>query len=53
MSDALPILRQIIEDAKRERSPKENEAARRYVLGQSAICEYLVALHEEKGKGKV
>jgi hypothetical protein len=44
------FLKHIIEDARRQRSPKEDEAARRYVLGQSAIKEYLDVIREEKNK---
>ena len=44
------FLKYIVEDAKRQRSPKEDETARRYVLGQSPIKEYLDVIHEEKSK---
>jgi hypothetical protein len=47
------LLKHIIDDAKRRRSPKENEAAERYVLRQSPIKDYLDAVHEgKKGQGR-
>jgi len=37
------ILRLIIREAQRERSPDENDAARRFVLGRATVAEYLAA----------
>jgi hypothetical protein len=44
------FLKYIIENAKRQPSPKEDEAARRYVQERSPIKEYLDVIHEEKKK---
>jgi hypothetical protein len=45
-----PILRTIMDNATRPRSAKESEAARRFVLGQSTIAEYLAALGPNNDK---
>jgi hypothetical protein len=37
------IFRLIVREAQRERSPKENEAAKRYLYGRATLAEYLAA----------
>lgn len=53
MSEQPSILKHIVEDAKRQRSQKENEAAERYVLRQSPLRDYLDAIHETKQQASV
>jgi hypothetical protein len=37
------VLRLILQEAKRERSPEEEQAAKRLVLGRGTIAEYIAA----------
>jgi hypothetical protein len=37
------IMRLMLEDAARKRSPQEEDAARRFLLGHATVAEYLAA----------
>jgi hypothetical protein len=51
--DNIPwLLRQILEDAERERPTLEQEAARRFVLGRATAAEYLAAIRASKDGSK-
>jgi hypothetical protein len=41
------VLRLIVREARRERSPEEENAARRFVLGQATVAEYLAARQQD------
>ena len=41
------IFRLIMQEAQRERSPEEDDAARRFVLGRATVAEYLAARRKE------
>jgi hypothetical protein len=47
--DQIPeILRLILEEAQRKRSPQEEDAARRFVLRRATVAEYLAARQPSK-----
>jgi hypothetical protein len=49
MSDQIPpFLKLIIDEARRPRFAKEDEAARRFVLGQSTLGQFVTELHNAK-----
>ena len=41
-------LRLILQDAKRPRSPEEEDVARRFVLGNATMAEYLAARQQAR-----
>jgi hypothetical protein len=44
------FLRLIVREAKRERSPEEENVARRFVLGRATVAEYLSARRRDESK---
>ena len=44
------IFRLIMQKAQRERSPEEDDAARRFVLGRATVAEYLAARRKEASR---
>jgi hypothetical protein len=50
MSEIHKILRLIDEESRRQRSEQEQDAARRYVLGQGSLREWLEASRASKSR---
>jgi len=43
------VLRLILREAQRERSPEEEDAAKRFVLGRATVADYLAARRQGVG----
>jgi hypothetical protein len=45
-----PALQWVMDEARRPRSAQEEDAGRRFILGEISVREYLAALHEARSR---